>query len=363
VPLPPTLNTAVRHKHRHSYPFHKNYAIDITLLPYHSIGVTNFPAAADPSVSDSAPSRWTIGFQRVTRLFAARKAIRGGHCGFAHAGVPRIVPGPAHNDEFAAGPMLTEPPWRDERPSEVQAAVNQDAGNARKAARFSQENTIFEPGVVAPIVGDDAGKRQPEGGFLVPRMRRVVRMHRYESHLPVAPVSCGLLVYGWIGVHEEAMIGFNEVASNFRFGHAVTKTCPLLWEENANSTGYPVELPGCVSGDADKHHFSHSMGMPFGVSERQGRSTRPAKHQPPLDIEAPPQQFDICEEMSCRVRGEIYVWLARVRRASSRSALVEQNDPIDVWIKGRREPGEQPEPGPPWSTTAGLPDGFPHVSQ
>ena len=65
------------------------------------------------------------------------------------------------------------------------------------------------------------------------------------------------------------MIGFHEVASKFRFGHAVTKTCPLLWEENANSTGYPVELPGCVSGDADKHHFSHSMGMPFGVSERQ----------------------------------------------------------------------------------------------
>jgi hypothetical protein len=76
------------------------------------------------------------------------------------------------------------------------------------------------------------------------------------------------------------------------------------------------------------------MGMPFGVSERQVDPPRPAKHQPSLDIEAPPQQFDICEEMSCRVRGEIYVWVARVRRASSRSALVEQNDPIDVWIKG-----------------------------
>ncbi len=69
--------------------------------------------------------------------------------------------------------MLHEPPWRDERPTEVQAAVNQDAGNARKAARFSQENTIFEPGVVAPIVGDDAGKRQPEGacGVLLPDPR------------------------------------------------------------------------------------------------------------------------------------------------------------------------------------------------
>jgi hypothetical protein len=61
--------------------------------------------------------------------FADRKTIRGGDYGLAHAGVPRIVPGLAHNDEFAAGPMLREPPWRDERASEVQAAVNQDAGN------------------------------------------------------------------------------------------------------------------------------------------------------------------------------------------------------------------------------------------
>jgi hypothetical protein len=59
----------------------------------------------------------------------------------------------------------------------------------------------------------------------------------------------------------------------------------------------------------------------------------PSKYQPPFDIEVPTQQFDIGEEMSCRVRGEIYVGLARVRRASPRSALIEQNDPIDVWIK------------------------------
>jgi hypothetical protein len=188
-------------------------------------------------------------------------------------------------------------------------------------------------------------------------------MHCYERHFPVAPVSRGFLVYRWIELHEEAMIGFNEAASTLLFGDTITKTGPLLREKNANSTGYPIDLPSRGGGDANKHHFGHAMGMSFGVSERQGRSPGPSKYQPPLDIEVPTQQFDIGEEMSCRVRGEIYVWLARVRRASSRSALVEQNDPIDVWIKGRREPGEQPEPGPPWSTTAGLPDGFPHVSQ
>jgi hypothetical protein len=53
--------------------------------------------------------------------FADHKTIRGGDYGLAHAGVPRIVPGLAHNDEFGAGPMLREPPWRDERASEVQA--------------------------------------------------------------------------------------------------------------------------------------------------------------------------------------------------------------------------------------------------
>jgi hypothetical protein len=267
-------------------------------------------------------------------LYTGRKTIRSGDYRIVHAGIPRIVPGLAYDDEFATGPMLSEPPWCDERPSEVQAAVNQDAGNARKAVRFSQENAIFESGVVAPIVSDDARKSQPEGGFLVPRMRRVVRMQRYERHLPVAPVSRGLLVYGWIGVHEEAMIGFNEVAGKFRFAHAVTKTCPLLWEENANSTGYPVDLPCCGSADTDKHHFGHAMGMSFGVGERQGRSPGPSKYQPPLDIQVPTQQFDIGEEMSCRVRGQIDVGFARVRRASSRSALIEQNDPIGAWIKG-----------------------------
>jgi hypothetical protein len=104
----------------------------------------------------------------------------------------------------------------------------------------------------------------------------------------------------------------------------------MLREKNANSTGYPIDLPCCGSGNANKHHFGHAMGMSFGVSKLQSRSPGPSKYQPPFDIEVPTQQFDIGEEMSCRVRGEIYVGLARVRRASPRSALIEQNDPIDV---------------------------------
>jgi hypothetical protein len=71
----------------------------------------------------------------------------------------------------------------------------------------------------------------------------MVGMHCYERYFPVAPVSCGFLVYGWIEVHEEAMIGFNEAASTLLFGNTITKTGPLLGKKNANSTGYPIDLP------------------------------------------------------------------------------------------------------------------------
>jgi hypothetical protein len=52
-------------------------------------------------------------------------------------------------------------------------------------------------------------------------------VHCYERHFPVAPVSRGFLVYGWIEVHEEAMIGFSEAASTLLFGDTVIKTGPL----------------------------------------------------------------------------------------------------------------------------------------
>ena len=60
-----------------------------------------------------------------------------------------------------------------------------------------------------------------------------------------------------------AMIGFNEAASKFRFGEVVTKTSPRLWEENANATGYPLDLPCHGGSAAGKHDFGHAMGMPF----------------------------------------------------------------------------------------------------
>ena len=39
-----------------------------------------------------------------------RKAIRSGDYRVVHAGIPRIVAGLVYDDEFAIGPVLSEPP-------------------------------------------------------------------------------------------------------------------------------------------------------------------------------------------------------------------------------------------------------------
>lgn len=53
--------------------------------------------------------------QRIRCLFACPEAIRGGDDALGHARVARVVSGLADNDEFAARPILPEPPRGDER--------------------------------------------------------------------------------------------------------------------------------------------------------------------------------------------------------------------------------------------------------
>ena len=137
----------------------------------------------------------------------------------------------------------------------------------------------------------------------------------------------------WVRVHKETMVGFDEAAVSLCFRNPVAKTGPLFGEESPDTARYPVDLLRRGGADAEKHHFGHVSRMLFGISERQGRSPGPSKHQPPLNTEIPSQQLDICKQMGRRVGGEVNAWVARVRRTSSASALIELHDPIDVGVK------------------------------
>jgi len=101
---------------------------------------------------------------------------------------------PADDDQLAAGPMPLESPGRYQGRAEVQAAMNQDAGDAREAACVAQQGAVVEPGIVAPIMRDQPRKPQPEGGPLIAGMWLVAGMQCDEGDLPVAPVPRRLLM-------------------------------------------------------------------------------------------------------------------------------------------------------------------------
>jgi hypothetical protein len=94
--------------------------------------------------------------------FASREAICGADDGLVPTLVAPVVSGLAHNNEFATAPILRKPPWRAERGAKIQAAVDKNAWNAEKTLRFSQENAVLKPGLVAPIVSHETRKAQPK---------------------------------------------------------------------------------------------------------------------------------------------------------------------------------------------------------
>src|SRR5512142_2053130 len=55
--------------------------------------------------------------------------------------------------------------------AEVEAAVDQDAGNPGEPVGVPENLVVGEPGVVAEVVGDDPRERHPEGRIVIAGVR------------------------------------------------------------------------------------------------------------------------------------------------------------------------------------------------
>src|ERR1700675_2222805 len=128
-----------------------------------------------------------------------------------------------------------------------------------------QENVALKPALMAPVVSNETRKAQPERGLLISRMRLVIWMDRYNSHLPIAPIPCRLLMDCRIRTHKKMMIGVDGAAASLHLRNAIAKACPCLREEYPDAAGDPVNLPGRRRGDAVEHHFRHPIRMPFRI--------------------------------------------------------------------------------------------------
>src|SRR5260370_41142745 len=72
------------------------------------------------------------------------------------------VPGLLDEDQLAPGPCGRQLPRRAEQVDEVEGALEHNAGNGFQHAGSLQQHAVVEEVVVAPVMRDQPGERQPE---------------------------------------------------------------------------------------------------------------------------------------------------------------------------------------------------------
>ena len=120
----------------------------------------------------------------------------------------------------------------------------------------------------------------------------------------------------------------------------------------------PVDLLSADQEDAADHQLRHTVGMCFGVGQREGRPPATAENLPSVYAQVHAELLDIGHEVPCGVFFE-----RGVGGALTATALVEKYDAVLVGMKKRLCLGSEPPPGPPWRKTTGLPLGFPLSSK
>ena len=183
------------------------------------------------------------------------------------------------------------------------------------------------------VVRDDARERHAEPRVLVARVRLRVGGRRHDGVLPRAPVARGLLAHGYVRIVQQLVVGSDEVAVAHALGDAGPETLPCLREVPADTVVQPVDLRPACRADCHQHHLRHPIRMLLRVRERERRAPAVAEHEPPLDTEVLAELLDVTDEVRRRVRCEIGGRLARVRGAATRSALVEQDDPVPARVE------------------------------
>ena len=183
------------------------------------------------------------------------------------------------------------------------------------------------------VVRDDARERHAEPRVLVARVRLRVGGRRHDGVLPRAPVARGLLAHGYVRIVQQLVVGSDEVAVAHALGDAGPEPLPCLREIPADTVVQPVDLRPACRADRHQHHFRHPIRMLLRVRERERRAPAVAEHEPPLDTEVLAELLDVTDEVRRRVRCEIGGRLARVRGAATRSALVEQDDPVPARVE------------------------------
>jgi hypothetical protein len=129
------------------------------------------------------------------------------------------MPGVAGRDEFCVRPGAGELPRGVQRAAQVEATVDQNAGDAGQASRVPQQRTFFQPRAMGDVVRADSNERQQSGGWIIAvEVRLRVRLQRDDRVFPRAPIVRGARPQDGVGILHQTRVGRNHVAVSVGLG-------------------------------------------------------------------------------------------------------------------------------------------------
>lgn len=185
------------------------------------------------------------------------------------------------------------------------ATVDEDERDSREYRDTVEENAVLEPGVVADVMGHDAGERERECTVTEPGMQAGGRRPFRNSRFPEAPFEGGAFANGRIGVEEAAMDGFDDIAAAVGLGeHRIVKAPPLRGEPGGEASSKdPVELSAQTGGDAEEDEPGDTVCMTLRVCERERATPGSAEEEPTLDCQAILEPLEVGDQMMGGVGG------------------------------------------------------------
>jgi len=129
-------------------------------------------------------------------------------------------------------------------------------------------------------------------------------------------------VHGGVGIGQSLVVGGEQVAA-LGGGYDLREGPPRLREQRAQAVEKPLDLAPAAQEHAAQYEARTTLGVRFAIGQRKRAAPRAAEHEPALDPEMLAQPLDVGHEMQCGVVAQL-----PQRRRASRSALVEDDDPV-----------------------------------
>src|SRR5262245_34233582 len=201
------------------------------------------------------------------------------------------------NLQLTGGPLLGQPPSRDQWSTHIEPSMDDHARDPVQLRGIADQLILLKKRRVLPIVRDEASEPQTKLGVLVARIWRVAWGQGDMGVLPGTPFSGSEIASNRIRVGKHPGIGFDRPEMAKALGYGIDESLPLLRKHTPDVFGDPLHLTMRCRCDEGEHQRVDPMRICLNVGQSERGAPRQTKDGPPLNAAQLTQRLDVGNQM------------------------------------------------------------------